>query len=72
MSMSFPDRRGHAAAAAYWLECPVSSTLAFDSYAAAMSLVSVLADAVLSELGRSARERVAAISATYARLAEVE
>ena len=64
--------RGHAAAAAYWLECPVSSTLAFDSYAAAMSLVSVLADAVLSALGRSARDRVTAISATYARLAEVE
>lgn len=64
--------RGHAAAASYWLECPVSSTLAFDSYAAAMSLVSVLADGVLSELGRSARDRVMAISATYSRLAEVE
>lgn len=64
--------RAHAARAAYWLECPVSSTLAFDSYAAAMSLVSVLADGVLSELGRPARTRVARISAGYERLDEVE
>jgi DNA-binding MurR/RpiR family transcriptional regulator len=62
----------HAAAATYWLECPVSSTLAFDSYAAAMSLVSVVADGVLSTLGRPARDRVAEISASYDRLAEVE
>jgi DNA-binding MurR/RpiR family transcriptional regulator len=67
-----PTARAHAAAAAYWLECPVSSTLAFDSYAAAMSLVSVLADGVLSTLGRPARDRVAEISAAYTRLAEVE
>jgi len=64
--------RRHAALAAYWLECPVSSPLAFDSYAAAMSLVSVLADSVLSTLGRPARDRVAEISASYGRLAEVE
>jgi DNA-binding MurR/RpiR family transcriptional regulator len=67
-----PSARTHAASAAYWLECPISSTLAFDSYAAAMSLVSVLADGVLSALGRPARERVAEISASYGRLAEVE
>jgi len=67
-----PTARRHAAAAAYWLECPVSSTLAFDSYAAAMSLVSVLADGVLCTLGRPARDRVAEISASYTRLSEVE
>ena len=67
-----PTARRHAAAATYWLECPVTSTLAFDSYAAAMSLVSVLADGVLSTLGRPARDRVAEISASYDRLAEVE
>ncbi len=67
-----PTARRHAAAAAHWLECPVSSTLAFDSYAAAMSLVSVLSDGVLSSLGRPARDRVADISAAYSRLAEVE
>lgn len=55
-----------------WLECPVQSGLAFDSYAAAMSVVSVLADAVLSDRGRPARDRVGAISRTYDRLGEVE
>ena len=64
--------RGHASRAAYWLECPVASTLAFDSYAAAMSLVGVLADGVLSELGRAGRSRVADVAARYERLAEVE
>jgi DNA-binding MurR/RpiR family transcriptional regulator len=67
-----PTARQHAAAAAYWLECPVSSALAFDSYAAAMSLASVLADGVLSTLGRPARARVADISRAYTRLVEVE
>lgn len=64
--------RRHAGAAAYWLECPVASTLAFDSYAAAMSVVSVLADGVLSAAGRTGRERAAGISASYTRLGEVE
>ncbi|WP_182525312.1 MurR/RpiR family transcriptional regulator [Nocardioides dongkuii] len=58
--------------AGVWLECPVQGGLAFDSYAAAMSLVSVLADAVLSARGRPARDRVSAISRTYAALGEVE
>ncbi|WP_127783724.1 MurR/RpiR family transcriptional regulator [Rhodococcus sp. X156] len=62
----------HAAAASTWLECPVQGLLAFDSYAAAMSLVSVLADGVLSELGRPGSARVTAISRTYDRLVEVE
>jgi DNA-binding MurR/RpiR family transcriptional regulator len=64
--------RHHAALAAHWIECPVSSTLAFDSYAAAMSVVSVLADGVLSATGRAARERASGITATYTRLSEVE
>ncbi len=55
-----------------WLECPVQTGLAFDSYAAAMSLVGVLADAVLSECGTDARDRVSAISRTYDRLGELE
>lgn len=67
-----PTARQHAALAAYWLECPVASGLAFDSYAAAMSLVSVLADGVLCALGRPARDRVSEISRSYARLGEVE
>jgi DNA-binding MurR/RpiR family transcriptional regulator len=67
-----PTARPHAEAASYWLECPVSSTLAFDSYAAAMSLVSVVSDGVLSALGGPARTRVSDITRTYARLGEVE
>lgn len=67
-----PTARAHAARATYWLACPVSSTLAFDSYAAAMSLVSLLADGVLSARGRKGRDRVSEITATYGRLGEVE
>jgi len=64
--------RHHAAHATHWIECPVSSTLAFDSYAAAMSVVSVLADGVLSATGRSGRDRASDITAAYTRLSEVE
>jgi DNA-binding MurR/RpiR family transcriptional regulator len=61
-----------AGTADVFLECPVEGSLAFDSYAAAMSLVSVLSDRVLAELGRTARERIARISSTYEALGEVE
>jgi DNA-binding MurR/RpiR family transcriptional regulator len=62
----------HAHQADVWLECPVETRLAYDSYAAAMSLVGVLADGVLSLAGAGGRARVTAISATYERLGEVE
>jgi len=64
--------RQHATLAAHWIECPVSSTLAFDSYAAAMSVVSMLADGVLSATGRAGRDRASEITASYTRLSEVE
>jgi DNA-binding MurR/RpiR family transcriptional regulator len=67
-----PTAIDHACGATLWLECAVGTELAFDSYAAAMSLVSVLADGVLSASGERAQERVSGISRTYARLAEVE
>jgi DNA-binding MurR/RpiR family transcriptional regulator len=67
-----PTAIEHARTATLWLECPVSSALAFDSYAAAMSLVSVLADGVLATLGDPAQQRVRAISRAYERMAEVE
>ena len=67
-----PTAIEHARTATLWLECPVSSALAFDSYAAAMSLVSVLADGVLATLGDPAEQRVQAISRAYERMAEVE
>lgn len=61
-----------ARTATHWLECSVATELAFDSYAAAMSLVSVLADGVLSACGDPSQQRISAISETYARLAEIE
>lgn len=67
-----PTARVHASAVAAWLECPVQGALAFDSYAAAMSLVAALSDGVLARTGRAGSERVSAISRTYERLREVE
>lgn len=67
-----PTAAGLSGSAGVWLRCPVQGALAYDSYAAAMSLVGVLADGVLSRAGRTGRERISAISATYERLAEVE
>ncbi|WP_216848409.1 MULTISPECIES: MurR/RpiR family transcriptional regulator [unclassified Rathayibacter] len=57
---------------AVWLECPVDSEAAFDSYAAAMSAVAVLASGVLGAVPRGSRERIAGISTLYAELAELE
>jgi DNA-binding MurR/RpiR family transcriptional regulator len=67
-----PTGRTHLARAHAGLECRVEGGLAFDSYAAAMSLVATLADGVLSERGREGRDRVAAISRAYDDLGEVE
>ncbi|MGY1915236.1 MurR/RpiR family transcriptional regulator [Blastococcus sp. SYSU DS0973] len=67
-----PTAAGHSGSARVWLPCPVQGPLAFDSYAAAMSLVGVLADGVLSRAGRAGQDRISAISAAYSRLAEVE
>jgi DNA-binding MurR/RpiR family transcriptional regulator len=55
-----------------WLECPVDSVSAFDSYSAAMSLVNLLAAGVLGANTREARERIAGITTLYAELSEVE
>lgn len=67
-----PTAAAYAGSARVWLPCPVEGALAFDSYAAAMGLVGVLADGVLTRAGRAGRDRVAAISGSYDRLVEVE
>jgi len=67
-----PTGRTHLARAHAGLECRVEGGLAFDSYAAAMSLVATLADGVLSARGREGRDRVARISSRYDELGEVE
>jgi DNA-binding MurR/RpiR family transcriptional regulator len=67
-----PTAVAHASAASIWLECPLQHSLAFDSYAAPMALMSVLADAVLGACGRPGSRRVRSITETYERLGEVE
>ena len=67
-----PSAVGHAGRADVWLECGVQSALAFDSYASAMTLVSVLADGVLAASGRAGTTRVRRITETYERLDELE
>jgi DNA-binding MurR/RpiR family transcriptional regulator len=67
-----PTGAAHLTRADFALECPIGSSLAFDSYAAAASLAAVLADGVLRRRGQVGQERVSAISAVYERLRELE
>jgi DNA-binding MurR/RpiR family transcriptional regulator len=67
-----PSARAITARVAVWLECPLTTESAFDSYAAAMSVVAVLADHVLDLVGRDGEERVTAIDASYRSLREIE
>lgn len=55
-----------------WLECPLDAEGAFDSYASAMSLVSILANTVLNEHLSDGRRRISAIAASYEELDELE
>jgi len=70
--ISDSSARRHAEGAAYWLECPVDSVSAFDSYAAAMSLVNLLASGVLGVDVRDGRTRIASITGMYDALDELE
>ncbi|WP_219813973.1 MurR/RpiR family transcriptional regulator [Rathayibacter sp. AY1E3] len=67
-----PPARRYAEHAAVWLECPVDSGTALDSYASAMSAVALVASGVLGASPRESRERIAGISTAYAELAELE
>jgi DNA-binding MurR/RpiR family transcriptional regulator len=55
-----------------FLQCPIQGPLAFDSYAGAMTLISVLADGVLALQGAAGQARVSRISDAYAEMLEVE
>jgi DNA-binding MurR/RpiR family transcriptional regulator len=55
-----------------WIECPIEATGAFDSYAAAMSLMSVLANGVLTSVGRAATKRISEITGLFDSLGEIE
>ncbi|MCD9196842.1 MurR/RpiR family transcriptional regulator [Aeromicrobium wangtongii] len=67
-----PTARSLATRAAVWLQCPLTTASAFDSYAAAMSVVAVLADRVLDRVGARGEERVTAIDAAYRAAREIE
>ncbi|GAB3605629.1 MurR/RpiR family transcriptional regulator HpxU [Conyzicola nivalis] len=54
------------------IECPVDSVTAFDSYAAAASVISLLAAAVLAADLAAGRSRIAAIGDAYRELDELE
>lgn len=67
-----PSARWLAAEASLWIECPVEGSAAFDSYASAMSLMSVLANGVLAAKGRPGRDRVLEITGVFDSLGEIE
>ncbi|MCZ9882282.1 MurR/RpiR family transcriptional regulator [Arthrobacter sp. B2a2-09] len=64
--------RRMAGDAKVWIECPVEGNGAFDSYAAAMSLLSVLANAVLAAMGRPGTKRISEITGLFDSLGEIE
>ncbi|WP_227497212.1 MurR/RpiR family transcriptional regulator [Planctomonas psychrotolerans] len=68
------DSTGHryAARADHVLECPVDSVSAFDSYAAAASVISILAAAVLDEHAVEGRTRLEEVGRAFRDLDELE
>ena len=64
--------RRYSDQATHWLECPVDSVSAFDSYATAMSLVNLLATGAMGAQVRESRTRIAAITSVYEDLDELE
>ena len=64
--------RRHADGSRVWLECPVDSVLALDSYAAANSLVALLASECLGVATRDSRTRIGTINRLYGSLGELE
>jgi DNA-binding MurR/RpiR family transcriptional regulator len=67
-----PPARTLGRRAPWWLECPLAAHGAFDSYGPVMSLVAVLADAVLEHREADGERRVEAISSAYRALRETE
>ncbi|MEQ4540464.1 MAG: MurR/RpiR family transcriptional regulator [Billgrantia sp.] len=61
----------HAERTDWWLECPLDSISAFDSYASAMSLVSLLANGLLHQRLAQGRARIDAVTELYQGLDEL-
>jgi len=70
--MADSSARKYSDQATHWLECPVDSVSAFDSYATAMSLVNLLATGAMGAQVRESRTRIAAITSVYEDLEELE
>jgi DNA-binding MurR/RpiR family transcriptional regulator len=66
------DSARHADEVDVLIECPVDSVTAFDSYAAAASVISLLAAAVLGADLAAGRARIAEIGGAYRELGELE
>ncbi|AXH35546.1 MurR/RpiR family transcriptional regulator [Humibacter sp. BT305] len=64
--------RRYADGVTTWIECPIDSVSALDSYASAMSLVNVLASSALALRTRESRTRIATITTLYDRLGELD
>lgn len=64
--------RKYSDQATHWLECPVDSVSAFDSYATAMSLMNLLATGAMGAQVRESRTRIASITSVYEDLDELE
>ncbi|MEF2977505.1 MurR/RpiR family transcriptional regulator [Subtercola sp. YIM 133946] len=62
----------YAPHAAVWLSCPVDSVTVLDSYAAANSLVALLASETLAIASRDTRTRISTINRLYGDLHELE
>lgn len=62
---------GYAEQVDWWLECPVDSISAFDSYASAMSLVSLLVNGLLHQRLAQGRGRIDSVSELYQGLDEL-
>ncbi|WP_029590840.1 MurR/RpiR family transcriptional regulator [Franconibacter pulveris] len=70
--ISEPQASGLSALARWHLATPLDSVSAFDSYSGAMSLVNLLANAVLHNTLSEGRQRIHHIAALYGELDELE
>lgn len=70
--MADPTARRISTGSETFLECPIATRGAFDSYASAMSVVSLLAGRLLARVGDDADARVQLIDRTYLALDETE
>lgn len=62
---------GEAEQANWWIKCPLDSRSAFDSYAAPMCLMTLIANRLLHHCLEPGRERISAISQEYSALDEL-